>query len=46
MGEEGELRLDLEPGRYEVFCSIVEEVKGETANHYELGMRRMITVEG
>jgi uncharacterized cupredoxin-like copper-binding protein len=46
MGEEGKLRLDLEPGRYEVFCSVVEEVKGETANHYELGMRRMITVEG
>jgi heavy metal translocating P-type ATPase len=46
MGEEDELRLNLEPGRYEVFCSIVEDVKGETANHYDLGMRKLITVEG
>jgi len=45
MGEDSELHLDLEPGRYEVFCSIVEEVKGETANHYDLGMRDLITVE-
>jgi hypothetical protein len=45
MGDEAELRLNLAPGAYEVFCSIVEEVQGETANHYELGMRDTLTVE-
>jgi heavy metal translocating P-type ATPase len=44
-GEEAELQLTLEPGRYELICSIVEEVRGETANHEQLGMKKVITVE-
>ena len=44
-GDEAELQLSLEPGEYELICSIVEDVRGETANHFELGMHKTITVE-
>jgi len=46
MGDQAQLTLDLEPGRYEIFCSIVEEVNGETANHEQLGMQNEFVVEG
>jgi len=45
MGHAAEMRVTLEPGRYVLFCSIVEEVRGEIANHYDLGMRTRITAE-
>ncbi|HXK32841.1 MAG TPA: heavy metal translocating P-type ATPase [Dehalococcoidia bacterium] len=44
-GEEEELVVTLEPGTYELFCSIAEEYDGEPVVHADEGMRRTITVE-
>jgi hypothetical protein len=38
MGDEKTAEVDLAPGTYELFCSVVEDVKGKTVNHYEKGM--------
>lgn len=37
--------LTLGPGRYVLFCSIVEVENGELESHYELGMYAGLTVE-
>ena len=37
-GESEILKLDLEPGEYVLFCSVVEDIKGEVVSHQEEGM--------
>lgn len=44
MGETATGQATLEPGTYELACLVVEEVDGETVNHYEKGMYTTITV--
>jgi len=43
-GESQIVRLDLESGEYELFCSVVEEIKGEVVNHQEEGMHATFRV--
>ncbi|MEX2247280.1 MAG: hypothetical protein WEC75_11405 [Dehalococcoidia bacterium] len=45
VGETEEVTVDLEAGSYVLICNIVEEEDGETESHYQLGMRRALTVE-
>jgi uncharacterized cupredoxin-like copper-binding protein len=40
-----EAKFDLEPGRYLLFCNIVEETDGETESHFAEGMHATLTVE-
>ena len=44
VGETATGQATLEPGIYELACLVVEEVDGETVNHYEEGMYTTITV--
>ena len=44
IGETATGHTTLEPGMYELACLVVEEVDGETVNHYEKGMYTTITV--
>jgi uncharacterized cupredoxin-like copper-binding protein len=44
IGETATGAVTLEPGTYELACLVVEEVDGETVNHYEKGMYTTITV--
>jgi uncharacterized cupredoxin-like copper-binding protein len=44
IGETATGAVTLEPGTYEMACLVVEEVDGETVNHYEKGMYTTITV--
>ncbi len=44
MGETKTGQATLEPGTYELACLVVEEVNGQTVNHYEKGMHATITV--
>lgn len=43
-GETERLKVQLEPGVYEVQCSVVEEVDGETVVHVKEGMTARLTV--
>jgi Cu+-exporting ATPase len=43
-GESEELRLQLEPGTYELLCSVVEDWNGHDVNHYAEGMTSTLTV--
>jgi Cu+-exporting ATPase len=43
-GDEASLTLALEPGEYELQCSVVEEIDGETVVHLEEGMHARLTV--
>jgi uncharacterized cupredoxin-like copper-binding protein len=45
VGEEKSGKAVLEPGKYELSCLVVEEVDGESVNHYEEGMYALLTVE-
>jgi uncharacterized cupredoxin-like copper-binding protein len=45
VGETQELAVELEAGAYVLICNIVEEEDGEIESHYQLGMRRALTVE-
>lgn len=45
MGDEKTAEVDLAPGTYELSCSVVEDVKGKTVNHYEKGMYTTVTVK-
>lgn len=45
MGEEKTIDVELEPGRYEMACLVVEDVDGEKINHYEKGMYALLEVE-
>lgn len=44
IGETAVGQATLDPGTYELACLVVEEVDGETVNHYEKGMYTTITV--
>ncbi len=46
MGEAALLELNLEPGEYELACTVVEETRGGVVSHYERGMRTRFTVTG
>jgi hypothetical protein len=43
-GERQEVAARLEPGRYEVLCAVVEEVRGHVVNHYAEGMHAVLVV--
>ena len=43
-GESDRVTVNLEPGAYEVVCSVVEMVDGETVVHVEEGMSARLTV--
>ena len=43
-GDEQNITLDLEPGEYMMFCSVVEEVSGETVSHQAEGMQATFVV--
>jgi hypothetical protein len=43
-GQSERLTVSLAPGEYEVECSVVEEVDGETVVHREEGMRARLVV--
>lgn len=45
LGEQKSGEVTLEPGRYELSCLVVEEVDGESVNHYEEGMFALLIVE-
>jgi len=44
MGEARALTVTLEPGEYELACTVVEVVNGEAVGHYSKGMRTAFTV--
>lgn len=44
MGEAKALTLTLEPGEYELACTVVEVVNGQAIGHYTKGMRAPFTV--
>ncbi len=44
-GETKTLTITLEPGSYELACTITEEHDGEEIDHYERGMYRDIEVQ-
>ena len=44
-GETKTLTITLEPGSYELACTITEEHDGEEIDHYERGMNRDIEVQ-
>ena len=44
MGESQTLSAELPAGEYEVFCSVVEDYKGEPVSHEAEGMRETFTV--
>ncbi len=44
-GETKTLTVTLEPGSYELACTITEEHDGEEIDHYERGMHREIEVQ-
>lgn len=44
MGEAKALTLTLEPGEYELACTVVEVVNDEAVGHYSKGMRTAFTV--
>ncbi|MCO5200226.1 MAG: hypothetical protein M9925_00765 [Chloroflexi bacterium] len=46
MGEAKALTLTLEPGEYELACTVVEVVGDEAIGHYAKGMRTPFTVTG
>jgi Cu+-exporting ATPase len=46
MGAGATLAVDLEPGEYELQCSVVEEVNGRVIVHLAEGMRATIVVGG
>jgi hypothetical protein len=43
-GAEAALTVSLEPGDYELFCDVVEEIGGKTVSHYQNGMHTRFTV--
>ena len=43
-GESQVMRVDLAPGEYLLFCSIVEDIKGEIVNHQAEGMEATFRV--
>lgn len=45
VGEEKTGEAQLERGRYELSCLVVEEVQGEDISHYEEGMYALLVVE-
>jgi hypothetical protein len=45
-GESQALTMELEPGTYELSCSIVEEFRGERVSHYAEGMTERFVVLG
>jgi uncharacterized cupredoxin-like copper-binding protein len=46
-GETCDLTVDFTPGKYVLFCNVVEtEESGEKESHYKLGMRTGFTVTG
>lgn len=45
VGEEKSGEAELQPGRYELSCLVVEEVDGEDVNHYDEGMYALLVVE-
>lgn len=44
MGDAKALTLTLDPGEYELACTVVEVVNGEAIGHYSKGMRTPFTV--
>lgn len=44
-GKGGEVKLELEPGKYELACLIVPGEAGSTVDHFQQGMRLEFTVE-
>ncbi|WBL34870.1 hypothetical protein O0235_08690 [Tepidiforma flava] len=46
MGEAALLELNLEPGEYELACTVVEETTSGVVSHYAKGMRTPFTVTG
>lgn len=44
MGEAAALELELEPGEYELACTVVEEIGGQAISHYEKGMHTPFVV--
>ncbi len=43
-GDTTRLVVDLDPGAYELACSIAETVDGRTVSHYDRGMHALFTV--
>ena len=39
-----DLRVTLDPGEYELICTVVEEYEGRAVSHANEGMRTAITV--
>lgn len=44
-GQSERLTLDLDPGDYELQCTVVEEVEGEAVSHYVKGMHTSFRVQ-
>jgi hypothetical protein len=44
-GSDASILLDLEPGRYVLFCNLVEVEDGVPLGHYQMGMYTGLTVE-
>ena len=38
------VELELTPGRYVVFCNVVEDVDGTKVSHFKKGMHSVVTV--
>jgi len=45
LGEEKTAEVELEAGRYELSCLVVEEIGGKATNHYGEGMFALLEVE-
>jgi hypothetical protein len=43
-GDSQDLRVTLDPGEYELMCTVVEEYRGRTISHADEGMRTTMTV--